>query len=170
MTGEMSAATSQREDDMARIGVAWRELRRGAAATALRRMLHTTSAGLLDLGQVDALELLVHTGKVRMGELAGLLRVDASTATRAVQRLVDAGLARRGSDPCDRRGVVIEVTPAGAAILDEIRARGRQTFEQLTAGFSSRELHQLGELMTRLVAAIDEVVPCRGSTVIEPDS
>jgi DNA-binding MarR family transcriptional regulator len=167
MDDETSALSPAAVEDLAKIGAAWRELRRGAAATGLRRMLHATSAGLLDLGQVDALELLVGAGPVRMGELADLLRVDASSATRAVQRLVDAGLAHRGPDPCDRRGVVIEVTPGGEAILDEIHGRGRETFERLSAGFSPEELHQLGELMTRLVAAIDDVVTCGGSDAVD---
>ena len=64
---------------------------------------------------------------------------------------------------------MIEITPGGEAILDEIHAHGRETFDRLAAGFSPRELHQLGELMTRLVAAIDQVVPCRGATVVDDD-
>jgi DNA-binding MarR family transcriptional regulator len=146
------------DDDLARVGTAWRELRRGASTAALRRMLHTTASGQLDLGQVDTLELLVDAGAVRMGELADLLRVDASSATRAVQRLVADGYARRRADPCDRRGVIIEATPGGRATVEEMRARARSALEQLTSGFSTTEIRQLGELMSRLVGALDELM------------
>ena len=76
-----------------RVGAAWRELRRGASMQAFRPMVYGEGDEALDLGQVDVLDLLVFHGSARMGELAEALRVDASTATRAVNRLVDAGLA-----------------------------------------------------------------------------
>ena len=46
---------------------------------------------------MDTLDLLVQQPAWRMSELAEALRVDPSTATRAVQRLVRAGLADRRS-------------------------------------------------------------------------
>jgi DNA-binding MarR family transcriptional regulator len=146
------------DDDLRRIGMAWRELRRGAAMTTVRRLLHTTSAGQLDPAQADALDLLAETGSLRMSELAERLRVDASTATRSAQRLVDAGLAERRVDPCDRRGVVLAVTGDGHRVRDEIGDRARRLMRHLAAGFTPDELAQLGSLMTRWVEALDAAV------------
>src|SRR5204862_6141795 len=75
-----------------RIGTGWKELRRGAAMGVLRDHLFGAGADALEPGQVDTLELLVNKDAWRMSELADALRVDPSTATRAVQRLVKAGL------------------------------------------------------------------------------
>ena len=84
------------EEDAVRIGRAWRELRRGALSAEFRDRVY--GAGL-DVGQADALELLVVGGGCRMAELAAALRVDASTATRAVlSRAVDEGLVRPDVD------------------------------------------------------------------------
>src|SRR3954451_25371811 len=77
-----------RNSDEARIGAAWRELRR-ASTQALRPLLFGTGPDALELGQVGTLDLLALHGPVRMRDLAEALRVDASTATRAVARLVD---------------------------------------------------------------------------------
>ena len=63
---------------------------------ALRDHLFGAGEDALEPGQVDTLDLLVQQPAWRMTDLADALRVDPSTATRAVQRLVRAGLAERG--------------------------------------------------------------------------
>src|SRR5687768_17535325 len=97
-------------DDARRIGVAWRELRRGAAMNTLRPMMLGPYASVLDWGGLDTLDLLCQAEAHRMSELADVLRVDASTATRAIQRLVDMGFAERATDTSDRRSVVVRAT------------------------------------------------------------
>lgn len=74
-----------------RIGLAWIEIRRGASTGALRDYLFGTGEDALDQGQSDTLDLLVTRPAWRMSELAEALRVDPSTATRAIQRLVTKG-------------------------------------------------------------------------------
>lgn len=143
-------------DDVARIAHAWRELRRGAAMTALRERMQGEIG--LDLGQVDFLEHLVLGGTARMRDLAEACRVDASTATRAVQRLVDRGLAQRGIDDRDARCVHVSVTDAGRALYDEIVASRRQGMVELLASFSAAERRALADGMEQLVAALDEYV------------
>src|SRR5207253_1527 len=61
----MSEEAELPADDL-RIGVAWRELRRGAAMQRMRDLYGDE----LELGQVDALDLVVQQGQWRMGELA----------------------------------------------------------------------------------------------------
>lgn len=144
------------EDDAARIAHAWRELRRGAAMTALReRFLGEVG---LDQGQVDFLEALVLTGTARMRDLADALRVDASTATRAVQRLVDGGLAERGSDERDARCVHVSATKAGRELYDEIRESRRAGMLDLLADLTPAEQRAIAEGMEALVAALDRYV------------
>jgi DNA-binding MarR family transcriptional regulator len=54
--------------------------------------------------------------------LAGGLRLSHSRTVRVVDRLEERGLARRGRDPADGRGVLVHLTPAGRragrAVLD----------------------------------------------------
>ena len=77
------------------IGTAWKELRRGAAMSILRDHMFGAGKDALEPGQVDTLDLLVQQPAWRMSDLADALRVDPSTATRAVQRLERSGLAER---------------------------------------------------------------------------
>lgn len=141
--------------DGQRIGVAWRELRRGATAARFRDLVHGPD---LEMGQVDALDLLVQNGTSRMRDLAGALRVGASTATRAVARLADAGLVERVDDPDGARAVRVRLTPRGEAAHARMAERRRHLFERVLAGFEPDELSLLATLLERLVAGVDAVV------------
>jgi DNA-binding MarR family transcriptional regulator len=150
------------DDEVAsRIGHAWRELRRGASMAVLRERMQGEIG--LDLGQIDFLEHLVLGGAARMSDLAETLRVDASTATRAVQRLVDRGLAARAGDPRDARCVMVEPTADGRALHEELAASRQAAMRELLAGFTAAERRQLADGMERLVAALDEFVAERAT-------
>jgi DNA-binding MarR family transcriptional regulator len=143
-------------DDTARIAHAWRELRRGAAMTALKERMQGDLG--LDLGQMDFLEHLVLGGGARMRDLADVCRVDASTATRAVQRLVDRGLAERTTDERDARSVHVSATDDGRALYEEIVASRREGMFELLADFTPAQRAALADGMEKLVAALDRMV------------
>lgn len=141
-----------------RIGAAWKELRRGAAMSRFRDHLFGAGDDALEPGQVDTLDLLVQQPSWRMSELAEALRIDPSTATRAVQRLLKAGLAERHPCADDGRVVKVSVTEAGRQRHAAIAARRRQALATLLAAFDPAERRQLADLMERLVASLDEFV------------
>jgi DNA-binding MarR family transcriptional regulator len=141
-----------------RVGRAWRELRRGASTGALRDHLFGTGPDAVEPGQMDTLDLLVQRPAWRMSDLADALRVDPSTATRAVQRLERIGLAERRSSAADGRVVMVSSTGAGRdrhAQLADLRA---QMMDRLLAAFDADEQAQLAALLERFVAALDELV------------
>ena len=143
-------------DDTARIAHAWRELRRGAAMSALQERMKGEVG--LDLGQRDTLEVLVATDGCRMSELADALRVDASTATRAVARLVDAGLAERHACAEDARAVRVQATAEGRRLNAELLVNRRTGMDELLAGFTKAERRALADGMEKLVGALDRMV------------
>jgi DNA-binding MarR family transcriptional regulator len=141
-----------------RIGSAWKELRRGAAMGVLRDHLFGSGENALEPGQVDTLELLVAQDAWRMSELADALRVDPSTATRAVQRLVKAGMAVRLASAQDARVVMVSATEAGrnrSRCITELR---RATLTSMLASFDQDEREQFAEYMDRFVHALDDYV------------
>lgn len=141
-----------------RVGAAWRELRRGASMHSMRLRLYRDLPGGLELGQVDALDLLNAQGELRMSSLADALRVDRSTATRAVDRLVAAGLAERSSALADGRGVVVRVTAEGAALHAQLLERRRAFLLDVLEAFDEAEQAHLAELLERLVARADALL------------
>lgn len=118
--------------------------------------LFGTGPERLDLGQSDTLDVLVQRDGWRMCELADALRVDASTATRAVARLHDDGLVVRRHSATDGRVVVVDATPAGRRRHATIAARRREAVSTMLAGFSLDDRRNLATLLERLVGALDD--------------
>ena len=144
-------------ENIAAIGNAWRDMRRGAAASSLRTKLFGEGKSALDPGQVDTLDLLVEREFWRMGDLAEALRVDPSTATRAIQRLEKLELAERTTLPSDGRVVTVAVTPAGRARHGIITERRLKVMIKILSDFPPEDQAKLAELMTQFVASIDNV-------------
>ena len=103
-----------------RIGRAWREIRRGATASDARDAIFGVGGSAIEPGQMDALELLVAVDTCRMGDLAEYLRIDPSTATRAVQRLIKDNVAERVEHAGDGRVVAISVTERGEEVAASV--------------------------------------------------
>jgi DNA-binding MarR family transcriptional regulator len=136
-----------------RIGVAWRELRRGAVAQAVRNRLY---GDVLEPAQLDALDVLDERGgRCRMSELADALRVDASTMTRTAGRLVRAGYVRRVKLADDGRVVILELTRKGRVLLQQLQQRRIDMLFDVLADMSGPERAQLADLLERLVAGLD---------------
>ena len=75
--------------------------------------------------QVDILDVLAERERWRMHEVAARLGVDASTATRTAEPLVQLALAERAPDAGNRRYVTLAITPRGRQCRDQIAARRR---------------------------------------------
>jgi DNA-binding MarR family transcriptional regulator len=138
-----------------RIGTAWKELRRGAAMSILRDHLFGEGKDALEPGQLDTLDLLAREPAWRMSDLADALRVDPSTATRAVQRLERFGLAERRPSPDDGRVVIVSATALGLTRHGAIDERRRVSMSTLLGAFNHDERQELADLMDRLVASLD---------------
>jgi long-chain acyl-CoA synthetase len=62
---------------------------------------------------------LVAEGNERSSQIAGRLALARPTISNAVDQLVERGLLQRGTNPDDRRAVVLTVTDAGRAAIAE---------------------------------------------------
>jgi DNA-binding MarR family transcriptional regulator len=140
-----------------RIGRAWIEMRRGAGALALRAYLFGREKPL-EQGQMDALDLLARRNDRPMKELAARLRVDPSTATRAVQRLEADGLVERYPSPEDGRVVLVRITEEGTRRHAEVAARRSTAMMYILSEFDPDDRARLADLLERFVLSVDSVV------------
>ena len=108
----------------------------GSAPAAL-----VSLAGYLDGRPIDALR--------------DPLGLSHSASVRVVDRLVDAGLARRrrGSD---RRSVAVELTPAGRRAGERAVAARREALEQALGALDADERVQLTRLHEKLLTALTD--------------
>lgn len=148
-------------DDAQRVALAWRSLRRGIAARRMRALAWAPDPPQLDMGQIDSLDLLVRHRSWTMCEFATALSIDPSTATRAIGRLVDVGLAERHSSHADKRVTLVAATPLGRQTQRRVATRRLDVVVEALQAFNADERHTLAELLDRLVASLDQTVERR---------
>jgi DNA-binding MarR family transcriptional regulator len=75
----------------------------------------------VSLAQLSALNTLEQRGPLSAGELAGFECVQPPSMTKVIAALEEAGLARRGPHPGDKRQAIIAITESGSARLESER-------------------------------------------------
>ena len=93
--------------------------------------------------------LLRHEG-VNQGGLADLLDVDPITVCRMVDRLQDATLVERRSDPADRRSWLLFLTPRAHDLLAQLRPLADALIDEALAGIDLAERDQLRDLLDKI--------------------
>lgn len=99
----------------------------------------------------------------RITELAASESLAQPTVTQLVGRLHERGLVERGREPGDGRVVVVSVTAAGIAALDEVRAQYRGVLRDLLAERSDEEVQALAAA-TELLAEVVETLQQEGGS------
>ncbi|MDN5915989.1 MAG: MarR family transcriptional regulator [Pseudonocardia sp.] len=100
------------------------------------------SADTVTLPQLRVLVMLASQPSMNLNGVAGRLGVHPSNATRAVERLVAAGLLDRRDDPADRRNLLLELTPSGNSLVQDVMQRRRDTIADILEQMSPEERHQ----------------------------
>jgi DNA-binding MarR family transcriptional regulator len=85
------------------------------------------------LAQYRVLVELAARGPLRVLDLASVLTVDASTATRMCDRLVRKGLVSRRRASSDRRSVRVSLTATGRGLIEEVTRRRREEIANILA-------------------------------------
>lgn len=119
---------------------------------AMRRVRRGTRDALAPLGlsfsEARAVRLLAD-GSLRMSVIANRLAVVPRTATDIVDRAELAGFVARLADPGDRRSTLVELTPVGRQLLDQVDAARRKGAAHALSALTDA---QSGELLVLLRA------------------
>lgn len=110
----------------------------------LLRPLHVSAAGGLVLG------VLRDHGSMTPSELGERLIVTRATVTGLLDSLERRGFVRRSANPADRRSLVVDITPAGLAVTQELRTIVHRQEKAWMAGLSEPELRSYLEQLYRI--------------------
>jgi len=120
--------------------------RLGVAVTRLaRRMRSQRRSDALSSTQLAALHSLYRLGALTPRELAVCERVQPPTVTRITAALEDLGLLSRHSHPNDRRQMILQLTPAGTALVAAADSASEQWLCGQLAMLSDGERASLAE-------------------------
>ncbi len=122
---------------------------------ALRTLAETTED--ITLTQYRAMVGVASRGPCRMADLARILGVTPSTATRMCDRLVRKGLAKRSRDSPDRRQVTLSLTDDGEHLVREVVEHRRREIGQMLLGIPLATREHLPASLAALSDAIGEV-------------
>lgn len=89
-----------------------------------------------------------------VGDVAAELRVDASTASRMINRVVKAGLCERTPSQEDARRTNLELTEAGRETLLELNRVRVAFLRELTGDWAAEEIATLAAMLRRLETAL----------------
>jgi MarR family transcriptional regulator, organic hydroperoxide resistance regulator len=134
-------------------------------ATTLERSAHLIGSyldrtvGELGISQAEAhvLVALSQGGAVPIGALHRAFGHKPSTLTNVVDRLERRGLARRESNPEDRRSVLIRLTARGADAADRVLAALTRLEDHIRATVAPRDIEGVENVTRALAAAADSL-------------
>jgi DNA-binding MarR family transcriptional regulator len=131
----------------------WRELGRTMTSRRLVASLQPSRARLTPT-KLHALDVVAEQGGCRIGDLARRLGLDDTTATRLVDRLEAAGLAKRQSEEGDRRATVVVLTAAGGKLVRQTQERRRTFFRDVLDVLEPDEQDELVRLTAKAAEAL----------------
>jgi DNA-binding MarR family transcriptional regulator len=105
--------------------------------------------------QYSLLSHVVKLGPTTAGELARAMRLDASTLSRNLQPLVQAGWVEVTSGD-DARQRVIRATESGSTLRAEAQRAWKRAQHSLNARLGDAQVRELHDLLDRLIALLDD--------------
>lgn len=124
-------------------------VRLAKASAALRSQLAAREVNGVEGSAYQHLMTLVAQGPQRSTTLAETSGVTASTVSRQVAQLVDAGLVQRHADPGDGRAALLVATDSGLAAYEHMRRRRQRAVRATVEGWPPEDVARLAELLGR---------------------
>jgi len=110
----------------------------------------------LDRAAYTLLTWLEERPATRLTELAALMEIDLSTASRQVRGLEERGFVSRIEDPRDQRTAWLEVTEAGREVLSATRALRIERISSRLSSWHERDVEELARLLSKLVTSFTD--------------
>lgn len=157
------------QDEVDRLVEAWERERPGLALAPMEvfsridRLSHhleqtrraAFTAHRIEAWEFDVLAALRRAGEpyqLSPGQLLRETLVTSGTMTNRVDRLADREFVMRLPDPADRRGVLVQLLPAGRSAVDGAIEALLEAEAELLAGLPARDRATLARILHRLLA------------------
>jgi len=111
----------------------------------------------LQAGEFDVLATLRRSGSpyaLTPTDLYEATMVTSGAMTNRLDRLEKAGLILRGPHPNDRRGIVVQLTEKGLALIDEALTAHVANEHEILAALTPAERETLSRLLEKLIGSV----------------
>jgi len=110
-----------------------------------------------EMGVLGALALAGPKQQMSPTQLFKGLMLSSAGITSRLDRLERGGYVRRTRHPKDRRGVIVELTPAGRKVFEQAVAADAGQERQFVASLNKEEQRALATLLKKLLAGLEQV-------------
>ncbi|GFP75550.1 MarR family winged helix-turn-helix transcriptional regulator [Clostridium fungisolvens] len=110
----------------------------------------------LQKGQYMFLTRICENPGINFVDLSNMLKVDKTTTTKAVHKLIDIGYLNKEQDERDKREYKLNPTKKGLEVYEFILEEERRQLEISFKGFSEEEKKLATELIKRMSENIEE--------------
>jgi DNA-binding MarR family transcriptional regulator len=122
----------------------------GETAHVLRKAFDRRAAGFgVTRAQWKVLFKVTRRPGLRQHELADLLEVEPITLSRIVDRLQEAGLVERLSDPTDRRAWLLHVTAKAEPLVAKLKSLADEMIAEAFVGIDPRDIEITRRVLAR---------------------
>jgi len=120
---------------------------------SMRGWTHFAKSTGLSMPQFSILMQLHYKGACGMSAISERFDVSAAAASQLVDKLVQAGYIERTEDPNDRRAKLLELSTAGAKLVDDGIQERYRWMDELTIRLNAAEQTQISEALAILTEA-----------------
>jgi DNA-binding MarR family transcriptional regulator len=117
--------------------------------SVIRRLKRLAAVDGAEPAAMAVVFLVAEHGPLRLTALAELAGLDASTASRHVRHLEEAGHLQRTVDADDRRATRIAITDGGRALLRAAMEARARRFDAALEGWEAADRETLARLLAR---------------------
>lgn len=129
---------------------------------SMRGWRHFVKSAGLSLPQLSILMQIRYRGACNLSKLSTGFDATPAAVSQLVDKLVHAGLLIRTVDPNDRRVKVLDISPAGRALIEQGTAKRYRWLEHLGDALNDEEKHTVKVgllLLARAAEALDDRFP-----------
>ncbi|KAA3514292.1 MarR family winged helix-turn-helix transcriptional regulator [Agrobacterium rosae] len=121
------------------------------------RMAIAKLAPGLELSHIDVLDIVNRAGGVAtVGAIAEAMRLDPSRGSRVVAEMVGRELLKREASQEDGRRSVINITPLGHSILEEMRSAKISIIREVVSDWPSEDIAEFARLFDRFIGRFEK--------------
>lgn len=134
------------------------DLLNALGSTTFRQLLWQRASELdLTYAQSQVLFYVADHAACHMGDVAKAFGVTLPAVTHIIDRLEQKQFVVRGDHPGDRRVYLLEVTPQGKALVEELHAMQLRGVEEVLAHMSAEDRGRVVKGLEALVDAAEKV-------------
>lgn len=122
-----------------------------------RRLAENFARHGIEAWMYDVLATLRRSGKpyeLTAGDLGEHTMITTGAMTNRIDRLEERGLVERDTAPDDRRKVIVRLTPAGLALVDEIAVGHLNVEREILSSLTDRQRGQLVDTLRTLLLGL----------------